>query len=106
MAKPWAKAFYNSKPWLRCRGSYIADRILIDGGLCENCREEPGYIVDHINELTPQNIKNPNVALNHCNLQYLCKKCHDIKTGFFCGKERGYIFSGDGQVLPIPPSKK
>ena len=45
MAKIWAKAFYNGKPWKHSRNCYIAKRIMIDGGLCEICQEVPGYIV-------------------------------------------------------------
>ena len=105
MAKPWAKKFYTSKPWLRCRQSYIDKRILADGGLCEACHEEPGYIVHHVIELTPGNIHDPNVSLNHNNLQFVCKKCHDEEHGFFCGYERGYYFSADGQILQSPPKK-
>lgn len=50
MAKEWAKPFYNSKQWKQCRKSYIAHRISIDGGMCEHCHRELGYI-DHITEL-------------------------------------------------------
>ena len=106
MAKEWAKAFYNGKPWKLSRNCYIAKRIMIDGGLCEICHEIPGYIVDHITELTPENIDNPEIALNEENYQYLCKKCHDKKHGYFCGNERGYFFDDDGQLQALPPIKK
>lgn len=106
MAKPWAKAFYDSKAWERCRDSYIADRVLADGGYCERCREELGFIVHHVTELTPENIRDPLVSLNHANLQYLCKKCHDKVHGVFCESERSYYFDDNGEVLPIPPGKK
>ena len=49
MAKEWAKPFYNSTAWKKLRMSYIAKVY----GLCEWCGE-PGYIVDHIKELTPR----------------------------------------------------
>ena len=75
MAKLFAKRFYNSKAWLQCRKSYIAKVF----GLCEHC-EAPGYILDHIVELTPENINDPSVSLNHSNLQYLCTACHNRKT--------------------------
>ena len=47
MAQRWARPFLHSKPWQRCRAGYIAHRIEIDGGVCEVCHEEPGYIVHH-----------------------------------------------------------
>lgn len=105
MAKSWAKAFYNSKAWRRCRDSYIAQRTLEDGGLCEICREELGYIVHHVRELTPSNISDPNISLNHSNLRYVCKKCHDKEHGVFCESEREYFFDESGNIHPIPPVK-
>ena len=51
--------------------------MLIDGGLCEECHEEQGYILHHKILLTEQNINNPNISLNHSNLKYVCKECHD-----------------------------
>ena len=98
MAKEFAKAFYHSKAWQRCRASFIAERITIDGGMCEHCKERPGYIVDHKEELSSNNIDNPDISLNHDNFQYLCLSCHNKKTfrKNFIGE-----FDKDGQ--PIPP---
>lgn len=80
MAKPYAKKFYNSRQWKECRDAYISSVH----GLCEHCFErgksEPGYIVDHIVEISPININDPSVTLNHDNLQYLCLPCHTRKT--------------------------
>lgn len=83
MAKEWAKPFYNSKAWKQCRKSYIQQRTLIDGGLCEICHKLPIYIVHHKNILTPANINDPDVTLNHCMLQGVCKDCHDREEGHF-----------------------
>ena len=38
MAKEFAKGFYNSKQWKKCREAYIAHRKAIDGGMCETCK--------------------------------------------------------------------
>ncbi len=65
MAREFAKAFYKSKKWLQCRNSYIQERILIDGGMCEVCHEQLGYIVHHKETLTENNINNPEISLNH-----------------------------------------
>lgn len=86
MAKAFAKRFYNSKSWKECRKHYIDKRILIDGGMCEMCGIELGYIVHHKKELTPMNINNPNITLNENNLQYVCKECHD-KKHFYNGEQ-------------------
>lgn len=83
MAKDFAKKFYNSKEWKSCRKSYIAKRIMIDGGLCEVCHKELGCILHHKVLLTPANINNPDITLNHCNLQLDCKECHDEEEGHF-----------------------
>lgn len=98
--------FYNSKAWAACRKAYIAERRLVDGGMCESCGKEPGYIVHHIKPLTPQNINNPNVALNHGNLRYDCKECHDREEVHAFVKSRQTLcdFGADGQ--PIPPIRK
>lgn len=100
MAKSWAKKFYHSKAWLRCRGSFIAERRLIDGGMCQECGRRLGYIVDHVVELNQENILDPMIALNHKNFRYLCLECHNIKT---FRKETYCSFDDEGQ--PIPPIK-
>ncbi len=83
MAKEWAKPFYNSKAWKTCRAAYIKKRILIDGGVCEVCHKEPIQIVHHKITLTPTNIIDPDVSLNHCLMEGNCKRCHDLQEGHF-----------------------
>lgn len=97
----FAKRFYKSKSWRECRRAYIAKRIQIDGGLCEECRDAQGYIVHHRVTLTPENIRNPGVALNHSLLAYVCKDCHDAYEGHGLNKVRPGLctFSADGQPV-------
>ena len=105
MAKEFAKAFYNSKKWNSCRLSYIAKRKAIDGGLCESCRDVPGYIVHHIIELTPSNINDPDISLNHKNLKYDCHICHQKENknkDIVHGLTR-YEFTEDGDIIALPP---
>ena len=100
MAKEWAKPFYNSKQWKQCRKSYIAHRISIDGGMCEHCHRELGYIVDHITELSLENINDTNITLNHDNMQYLCLKCHNTKTfSKHGGVASGLMFDENGDLV-------
>lgn len=54
--KEFAKAFYWGKRWKTCKKSYIEKRILIDGGLCEECKKNLGYIVHHKIHLNEYNI--------------------------------------------------
>lgn len=104
MAKEFAKKFYNSKAWKECRKSYIANRVSIDGGLCETCKQNLGYIVHHKITLTPKNINKPNISLNHELLQYDCKPCHDEEHfEDMHGVEREptrCVFGPDGQPIP------
>lgn len=83
MAQEYAKRFYKSKAWQSCRTAYIGKRRMIDGGMCEVCGERIGYIVHHTITLTPSNIKNPDVSLNHEHLRYECKECHDLEPGHY-----------------------
>lgn len=110
MAKEFAKAFYRSQAWLRCRGSYIAKRKSIDGGLCEVCRERLGYIVHHKVELKLENIHDPDIALNHRLLSFECKDCHDQHEGHGVGFDSAPVvcaFNEQGDVVGIlPPFKR
>jgi 5-methylcytosine-specific restriction endonuclease McrA len=104
MAKDFAKPFYNSKRWQKCKQSYIDQRVLADGGLCEECRSEPGFIVHHRVMLTEANIGNPDVSLNHENLEYVCKECHDRFEGHGVGNGRVrplFVFDMDGQPISL-----
>lgn len=104
--KDFAYSFYRSAAWKKCRQSYIDKRILIDGGLCEECHERAGYIVHHRTLLTPANICDPEVSLNHANLEFVCKKCHDNFEGHFCQKSPKKLTKCefDAFGMPVPPS--
>lgn len=92
-----AKKFYDSKDWKSCRESFILNRINIDGGMCQHCKSTIGKIVDHIEELNDDNLYDPNITLNHQNLQYLCLPCSNRKT-FFKDK-RTVIFDNEGNPI-------
>lgn len=98
MAQEWAEWFYTSGEWKACRASYVKKRVAIDGGLCELCREEQGCICHHVEHITPANINDPYVTLNHSNLQYLCYACHKAVHGnnFI---PRCYVFDADGNPI-------
>lgn len=111
--REFAKAFYHSKEWLKCRAAYIAQRRAIDGGMCESCHEKPGYIVHHKIELTPENIHDPYIALSFSNLKYDCHECHNAEHEFgFRNTNAADVpgrvaltFGADGQPVPTPPLK-
>lgn len=93
--KEWARWFYKSKAWLKCRASYI----LIVFGLCERCGE-PGKIVHHTVYLTPENILDPMISLNHELLEYLCQLCHNQEHhGNADATEQGLLFDVNGDLI-------
>ena len=81
MAREFSRGFYKSAAWKACRDSYWRQK----GGLCEDCLERgqitPGEEVHHVEELTPDNINDPSVALNWSNLQCVCRECHAAAHG-------------------------
>ena len=93
MAKDWAKAFYKSVAWQKCRAAYIQSVF----GLCEKCGR-PGWIVHHKIKLTPANIGDPNVTLAWENLQYLCQECHNRVHGLSSTAE-GLRFDAVGNLV-------
>lgn len=70
--KPFAKKFYKSAAWKKCRESYIVSVH----GLCERCGDG-GKIVHHKIVLNPDNITDPDITLNHMQLELLCQDCHN-----------------------------
>ena len=76
MAKPWARPFYSSSLWKKCREAYKQYR----NGLCERCLKEgryvPGEEVHHKVWLNETNINNPDITLSWDNLELLCSSCH------------------------------
>lgn len=115
MSKPFAKQFYNSQAWQACRDAYISERFKADGGLCERCHKETGREVHHKILLNPDNIHDPDVSLNHSNLQLLCRDCHfavhrELILENFKRKshtrilnERGLYFDDTGQLRTMEP---
>lgn len=101
MAREFARKFYDSSAWKKTRKAFIDYRISIDGGMCQKCKDALGYIVDHIEELTPDNINNPTITLSFDNFQYLCLKCHNTKTFGEKENER-YYFDSRGVVHELP----
>lgn len=102
MAKTYAKKFYASKAWKACRASFI----LKQHGICERCGRV-GEEVHHIKPITPQNITDPNITLNHDNLMLLCKDCHfqihekRKKAGKPVREsELRYVFDENGNIVP------
>ena len=60
------------------------------------CHQDLGYIVHHKIELTPDNINDPDISLNHRRLMYLCHNCHNKIHG---REQDRCSFSADGDVI-------
>lgn len=76
----------------------------MDGGMCEECSSEQGCIVHHEVTLTPENIKNPDIALNHKLMKYVCKRCHDQYEGHGVGNKKVKplcVFDKYGQPISL-----
>lgn len=93
--KDYAKKFYKSKEWKKCRDSYFKYKL----GICERCGAN-GDIVHHKNYIHPGNINNPEVTLNWENLEVLCQKCHN-KEHFekYSWTREGLIFNAAGDLI-------
>lgn len=100
--KEFARPFYKSAKWRKCRNAYIDYRRLIDGGYCEVCHEQLGYIVHHKIPLTPDNINDDSISLSFDNLRYDCKDCHDREDvhPFISGAKVKCFFDDKGNPLP------
>ena len=97
MAKDYAKKFYRSKAWRECRASYISKVY----GLCERCKQ-PGKILHHKEYITPDNINDPNITLNHDNLEFLCQECHNIEHHEKYSSVRyGLEFDAEGNLIQV-----
>lgn len=74
--RDFAKGFYKSQAWKRCRAAYARSV----GGLCERCRERgiirAGEIVHHRIHVEPETITDPHVLLDWGNLELVCRECH------------------------------
>jgi 5-methylcytosine-specific restriction enzyme A len=70
--KDYARSFYKSAAWRKCRASYFAYRH----GLCERC-SGPGKIVHHKEYITPENFTDPHITLSFNNLELVCQDCHN-----------------------------
>ena len=102
MAQDWAKPFYNSKKWIKCRELYKQEK----NGLCERCLKRgiynPGEEVHHKIWLTPQNINDPEITLSFNNLELLCASCHTYEhVGKLSPVREGLMFNEIGELVEV-----
>ncbi|MEK3855949.1 HNH endonuclease [Cytobacillus sp. FSL H8-0458] len=92
--KPYAEKFYKSKRWQRCRNAYFVSQH----GLCERCGLG-GDIVHHTVYLTPENINDPLISLNHELLELLCRDCHNKEHFWKEPLVDGLMFNEHGELV-------
>ena len=98
MAKEYAKSFYNSSAWIKCRNSFMKSKNYI----CERCGDM-AKIVHHKKHISPLNINDPNITLNWDNLQALCIECHNVVHGYSSAKIDEVQFDENGDLIYSPP---
>ena len=88
--------FYRTKAWKRCKQAYLTKVNY----LCELCQREglitPAEAVHHIKPITPDNMTDPNITLNHNNLMAVCRKHHDQ---LHHRKDQRYSFDHFGNLI-------
>lgn len=95
--KDWAKDFYYSKTWKKCRESYKKTVY----GLCERC-DAIAHVVHHRTHLTPENINDPAITLDPANLEALCQDCHNREHHGAGVPDLGYTYDHDGNIVYAP----
>ena len=93
------KQFYKTKAWQRARQAYIDYRIALDGGLCEVCHEELGWIVHHTIWLDDTNCNDPDISLNPKRFKYECQTCHNKERDPRKATPGRCIYGPDGEVI-------
>ena len=93
------KQFYKSRAWKLARQAYIDTRRALDGGLCEVCHDEPGFIVHHIIWLDDVTCNDPNIALNPKNFKYECQTCHNKERDPRKITPGRVLYGPDGEII-------
>jgi 5-methylcytosine-specific restriction endonuclease McrA len=101
MAKEYAKKFYKSKEWIKCRNGFMKSKNYI----CERCGGL-AYIVHHKKHITPLNINDPNITLSWDNLQALCHDCHNAVHGKGGASIKEVSFDENGDLIYTPQVTK
>jgi 5-methylcytosine-specific restriction endonuclease McrA len=95
--RAYAKKFYNSTVWRRCRDGFLNIKL----GICERCGK-PAEVVHHKVFITPNNINDTAITLNYENLEALCHDCHN-KLHNKVEIYYRYKFDSNGNLKQLPP---
>ena len=93
--------FYHSKAWRQLSKVFLMSKYYV----CERCGQ-PAEIAHHKIYLTPENITDPDIALNPANLEALCMNCHNAEHfGTGGATAAGIAFDDNGNVIQITERK-
>ena len=95
--KDFAKHFYKSKAWERCRLAFLRSKFF----LCERCGG-PATIAHHKIWLNEKNINDPTISLSWDNFEALCQDCHN--KVHHCDPNvlrEGLAFDKDGNIVQV-----
>lgn len=93
------KDFYKSRPWKKARKAFIDERIATDGGLCQVCGEELGYIVHHTVWLNDDNCNDPDISLNPKLFLYECLNCHNKEKDPRKATKGRVLYDPNGEII-------
>ena len=102
MAKDYAKAFYSSTRWIKCRLAYMRSVHWT----CQRC-DNPAVIAHHKKHITQQNITCIETLLSWDNLEALCRLCHEKEHSEIRGRRdeevitHGLKFGACGEVIQV-----
>ncbi|MBP2657291.1 MAG: putative phage protein [Firmicutes bacterium] len=92
MAQVFSQKLYMSKAWIELRRNLIIER----GPICQRCNtlmlDTSKLIGHHTERLTPQNVNDPNVALNPKKIELVCLTCHNQEPGHFAGQASRSVY--------------
>ena len=104
MSKEYAKGFYHSKEWVKCRRGYLGSKYYV----CERCGR-PATIVHHKKFINTSNIDNPEITLSWDNLEALCIDCHNKihnRNKNYAITTKETMFDENGNLIKSPQSGK
>lgn len=95
MAHDYARGFYASQAWLKCRAAFMQSKNYC----CERCGAV-AVIAHHIKHINPQNITDVNITLNWDNLLACCHDCHAAIHGYDQVCREDVQFNEHGELVP------
>ena len=101
MARDFAKSFYNSKKWKRCRALYLSVHPYCERCLARGIVTPAEHVHHKVYIDTPEKVNDPFYSLNADNLEALCEPCHSREHNARSQVEDGLYFDADGNLMRL-----